>query len=315
MESNEIKKIAEILKKHKTKYSKKEIEDAVKAEGYSIKETRLILEEIYKPEKKVTEKPKEEKKVEKPDEFKEVDSLLNEMKASIPKVNKPVQPQKPKIERPKPIIIKEPSNNVSEKEEPVNVQNKEDLDFQNMPRRLRRFYREQDETPVEGTEKHYKHRLRELKEDKPEESNNVVDIIYKQVKEKTDIDASREKIKEVTNNEISRFKERHNREPSKRDELNKVVDNIFTQLTTPNLQEQEEEKYAKTEGKPEKKEDIKNVEPAKKSNTFDLDLNLPDFGSNNKINSNDLNDLDLNLNLDLNLEPAKKKENKKTKQK
>lgn len=227
------------------------------------------------------------------------------------------------------VIPLQPKKEVKEK----NVQNIMDKDLSQIPRRLRRFYRQSSEEKQKETEKekkeetttekpqekpheerHYKERLKSLQEEKKEKvplKDSITDIIYKQIREKTDIQKPREEIARITKQEVDRFRRRHNREPSKREEINEVVDNIFAQLTSPDLRAEEEKKYAESTGKAveetkkEEKTEQKPIAPA------GLDLNLPSFELGSKVSDSDLQDLDLNL--DLNLDLTKKKEKKEEK--
>ncbi|MDD4983876.1 MAG: hypothetical protein PHH82_03510 [Candidatus ainarchaeum sp.] len=257
--------------------------------------------------------------------FSEVDKLMSQLKNSIqlapPEENLGEELSKLQEENIK-LAEQEEKKTVEPDKVIENPQNYKDKDVSEIPRRLRRFYRPgepQDKEQSQATEtdpssRHYRERLKELKgkpntdeelETPRELRDNIIDVIYSQVKEKTDLNKPKEEIEKITEVEVERFRDRHNREPNQRGEINQIVDNIFTQLT----RDEEIKKIQGTgEDKPAEK-DTKKEEKKEETNPFDLNMDLPNFNLDKKISDNDLGDLDLNLNLDL--EPPKKKEEKK----
>ena len=254
--------------------------------------------------------------------FSEVDKLMDQLKSSIPAapIEENLGEELNKLQEENVKLAETEEKNMAEPEKVVeNPQNKKDKDVSEVPRRLRRFYRsgepqntKQIQTPTEEQgSRHYRDRLKEL-QGRPEEAktprelhDNIVDVIYSQVKEKTDLNKPKEEIEKVTKDEVDRFRNRHNREPNQRGEINQIVDNIFTQLT----RDEEIKKMQGTREDTSTEKDTKKEEKKEEASPFDLNMDLPNFNLDKKISDNDLGDLDLNLNLDL--EPPKKKEEKK----
>ncbi len=348
MVSKEIDKLIELLGKYKDIYSKEEIINAVTSEGYSQKIAKEVVNILYSKKnnpKEITKEPEKmtikeevedsaanldaisEKKEE--NDFSEVDNLIMKMKEQVPKtteVEVAKEQQKPDNIETKPVVPEigktvQPTTNIPAitEKKPENTQNNKDKDITQVPRRLRRFYRdtnkpEEASSSVQNTtddgSRHYRERLKSIESEKSNSSgtvqDNIVDVIYTQVKDKTELNKPREEIERLTKEEVGRFRDRHNREPDKREEINQVVDNIFAQLARDEevkkmMAPKDEEKPAEEKIKKENTEE-KTTTPT--SAGFDLNLDLSNFGGKGKINNADLQDLDLNLNLDL---PTEKK--------
>jgi hypothetical protein len=329
MASKEVENLVNLLGKYVDMYSEEEIIQAVIAEGYSRRIAKEVVEVLFKNKSKNQAKVEEKEltpasepvldnKEESSTDFGEVNNLLAQMKqnVSMPTSTEEIAEEVTDDTGDKGVVVPLQTK-VEAKEE--NVQNQKDKDLSQVPRRLRRFYREPGSeeklvTEDGGGERHYRDRLKALQEGKEESpipvKDSIIDVIYNQVREKTDIDRPKEEIARIAEQEVDRFRNRHNREPNKREEINEVVDNIFTQLTAPDLQAEEEKKYAESSGKViEDNETDEKQEKKETTNSFGMDLNLPDFNLGNKVDDSDLKDLDLNL--DLSLEPKKEKKEEK----
>jgi len=353
MASKEVENLVKLLEKYKTIYSRDEVIKAVMAEGFSRKVARDVIDELYEKETKKKERREAETKAESKAEAKgkqmaepnkantkttgsplaptnppaseehysEVDKLLNQLKASIPTPppEENVGEELNRLQEENVKLAKEEEKKAIELEETVeNPQNHKDKDVAEIPRRLRRFYR-QDE-PVqqeqESGSRHYRDRLKELQgknepiqeeESHKELHDNIVDVIYNQVKEKTDLNKPKDEIEKITKDEVDRFRSRHNREPNMRGEMNQIVDNIFTQLTR-------DEELKKLQGQKEEEKKVEEKSPEKNkenASPFDLNLDLPNFNLDSKVSDSDLGDLDLNLNFDLNAPSEQKKKEEK----